>query len=151
MGLSENIKHIRAKRNLTLDDVAKFVGTTRQTIQKYESGVISNIPSDKIELMADLFNVSPAYLMGWESESGETDLVLAAIDLKRGTNMTDAEAMSEAERLALRHSAKNPATITDDGTQALDDAIFQMWKSLNLEEKKRAEDYLKLLIDAHKD
>jgi repressor LexA len=37
MGLKENIKKYRLACDLTLDDVAKVVGTTRQTIQKYES------------------------------------------------------------------------------------------------------------------
>jgi hypothetical protein len=37
---------------------------------KYENGVITNIPSDKIEDIANALHCSPVYLMGW-SESGE--------------------------------------------------------------------------------
>lgn len=62
-------QRIRAKRQalgLTLEDVSKIVGVTRQTIQKYESGIVSNIPSDKIELLAQALHTTPAYLMGWE-------------------------------------------------------------------------------------
>ena len=39
---------------------------SRQTIQRYESGVIGNIPYDKIEGIAKALNVTPGYLMGWE-------------------------------------------------------------------------------------
>ena len=66
MGLKENIKSKRIERKMTLEDLAKSVGVSRQTIQRYESGVIGNIPSDKIELIARALDTSPAYLMGWE-------------------------------------------------------------------------------------
>lgn len=71
MGLKENIKNKRIERKMTLEDLAKSVGVSRQTIQRYESGVIGNIPSDKIELIARALDTSPAYLMGWESTSDE--------------------------------------------------------------------------------
>ena len=32
---------------------------------KYENNIITNIPSDKIELIADYLSISPAYIMGW--------------------------------------------------------------------------------------
>lgn len=66
MGLKENIKSKRIERKMTLEDLAKSVGVSRQTIQRYESGVIGNIPYDKIELIARALDTSPAYLMGWE-------------------------------------------------------------------------------------
>lgn len=68
MELKDRIKNLRLEHDLTLDDVAKVVGVSRQTIQRYESGVISNIPSDKIELLAKALNTSPGALMGWESQ-----------------------------------------------------------------------------------
>ena len=66
MGLKENIKSKRIERKMTLEDLAKSVGVSRQTIQRYESGVIGNIPSDKIELIARALDTSPSYLIGWE-------------------------------------------------------------------------------------
>lgn len=72
MKLNENIKIKRQELNLTLEEVAKKMGTSRQTIQRYESGVISNIPSDKIELLSKALGTTPAKLMGWETPDGET-------------------------------------------------------------------------------
>lgn len=66
MAFKDRMKEKRLEHRLTLDDVARHVGTTRQTIQKYESGVITNIPSDKIELLAEALHTTPAYLMGWD-------------------------------------------------------------------------------------
>ena len=64
--IGERIKSKRTDLHLTLEDVAKKANVSRQTIQRYESGVISNIPSDKIELISEILNVSPSYLMGWD-------------------------------------------------------------------------------------
>jgi repressor LexA len=69
MAFKENLKNARLRAGMTLDEVAKAVGTTRQTVQKYESGVIPNVPSDKIEKMADVLDTTPAALMGWDVDS----------------------------------------------------------------------------------
>jgi transcriptional regulator with XRE-family HTH domain len=52
---------------MTLDDVGLLVGVGKQTIFKYEAGIISNIPHDKIELLARALSVTPAQLMGWDA------------------------------------------------------------------------------------
>lgn len=71
MELKDNIKKYRLLNSMTLEDVAEKVGVSRQTIQKYESGVISNIPSDKIEKIAKALKVSPGILMGWEQVAND--------------------------------------------------------------------------------
>lgn len=65
MARPERLKYERERKDYTLDQVAQFIGTSRQNIYKYESGIVTNIPSDKIELLANLYDVSPEYLMGW--------------------------------------------------------------------------------------
>lgn len=71
--LGDNIKFLRIKNNLTLEDLAQKVGVSRQTINRYENSIITNIPSEKIELIANAFNVSPAFLMGWKAHEGNDD------------------------------------------------------------------------------
>lgn len=68
MGLKENIKNKRILLNLTLEDVSKKLSISKPTLQRYESGVISNIPSDKIEKLAVILETTPSYLMGWEEK-----------------------------------------------------------------------------------
>ena len=65
--INEKIKEARARSGLTFEEVAARVGVSKQTIHKYETGIISNIPSDKIELLAKALGTSPSFLMGWES------------------------------------------------------------------------------------
>lgn len=64
--IGKRMRLARINKEKTLEDIAKAVGVSRQTIQRYESGVIGNIPSDKIEGIAKALNVTPGYLMGWE-------------------------------------------------------------------------------------
>ena len=65
MQIGERIKSVRLQQALTLEDLSKKVGVSRQTLSRYETGIISNIPSDNIEKLAKALNTSPAHLMGW--------------------------------------------------------------------------------------
>ena len=73
MAKGERIKALREQFGFTQDELAEKLGTTKQTIYKYETGVITNIPSDKIEEMAALFGVTPSYLMGWDTQDQSSE------------------------------------------------------------------------------
>lgn len=66
--IGDRVKYKRIKLKMTQEDVANIVKVSKQTIQKYENNIITNIPSDRIELLAKALNCSPGYLMGWEEE-----------------------------------------------------------------------------------
>ena len=67
--ISEKIKTLRKEKRMTLEALADAVGTSKQTIHRYESGAISNIPRDRIEALARALDTSPAELVGWEQRS----------------------------------------------------------------------------------
>ena len=50
--LGERIKIARIQKGLSQDDIAKAIGSTRQAIYKYEAGIVTNIPMDKLEMIA---------------------------------------------------------------------------------------------------
>jgi transcriptional regulator with XRE-family HTH domain len=66
MDFKGKIKSRRLQLGLTLEDVAKAVGVSAPTIQRYESGEIKNVGKDKIKALADALQVTPTFLMGWE-------------------------------------------------------------------------------------
>ena len=70
----ERIREMRIKNKLTLDDVAKKLEVNRQAIYKYEHGVVTNIPLENLEKMAELFGCTPGYLSGWENKKPSMDL-----------------------------------------------------------------------------
>lgn len=71
MTVGERIKKIRNKIGMSQVDFADKINVSKQTLYKYENNIITNIPSDKIEAAAQLGNVTPSYLMGWEPISDE--------------------------------------------------------------------------------
>ena len=65
MTIGERIKTLRTEKGMTQTELAELLQTTKQNIFKYENGIVTNIPSDKIEKMAEIFGIEPATLMGW--------------------------------------------------------------------------------------
>lgn len=66
MNIGSNIKRIRKSQNLTLEQVAKAIGTTRQTISRYENNNINNIPMDKIKKLAAALNTTQMEILGMQ-------------------------------------------------------------------------------------
>ena len=46
------IKRFREKNGLTMEEVGKSIGLTKQAIYKYENDIVTNIPYDKIIIAA---------------------------------------------------------------------------------------------------
>lgn len=65
------IRREREKAGISQTDFAKMIKVTKQTLYKYEQGIITNIPSDKIEEIANALGVSPSYIMGWKDTTEE--------------------------------------------------------------------------------
>lgn len=79
MNIGQRIKNMRLKNNLTQDELALRINTTKQTIHKYENGIITNIPSSKIEAIANILNTTPDYLMGWSDEENNNSFDVFSI------------------------------------------------------------------------
>lgn len=94
--LGAKIRARRLSQEMTQAELGDIVGVSKVTIHKYETGAISNIPSDRLELLATALKVSPAYLMGWE-EVDETEANQAPIILAR-----DMKGLSEGQINIIR-------------------------------------------------
>lgn len=66
------IKERRNDLNMSYQELANKTGLSKSTLQRYETGSIKNMPIDKLEIIANALDISPAYLMGWEDEKKET-------------------------------------------------------------------------------
>jgi len=84
MEMQEIIRIRRQELHLTLEEVARRVGVSRTTVQRWEKGVLQNPGRDKIAALAAALQVSPEYLLGWTEDPGlqmEQDLASATADL----------------------------------------------------------------------
>ena len=57
------LRDLREDHDMTLQDVAKILGTTLQYYQKYESRV-RPIPVERLEILADFYGTSTDYILG---------------------------------------------------------------------------------------
>ena len=65
MTTGEKIRTARAKKGYTLEELASIVGTSKQNIYKYETGIITNIPLSKVQAIAKALGVDPGWLAGF--------------------------------------------------------------------------------------
>ena len=65
--VGDRIKEQRELNGLSQVELAEKIDVSKQTLYKYENNIITNIPSNKIECVAKVFGVSPAFLMGWDN------------------------------------------------------------------------------------
>jgi transcriptional regulator with XRE-family HTH domain len=72
--MAETIRMLRMQRGITQEELGNILGVQKSAIRKYESGMVENIPRSSIKKMADFFNVSPSYLMGWDEETPAPEL-----------------------------------------------------------------------------
>lgn len=68
MTIGENIREKRKHKKMTLEELSRFAGVSRQTLSRYENNIIA-VPNDRIELIASALETSPAVLMGWDTET----------------------------------------------------------------------------------
>lgn len=74
MTMAETIRMLRMQRGITQEELGKILGVQKSAVRKYESGMVENIPRSSIKKMADYFNVSPSFLMGWDEETPAPEL-----------------------------------------------------------------------------
>ena len=74
MTIGERIKKRRTSLGISQVSLADKVSISKQSLYKYENGIITNIPSDKISQIADALGTTPSYLMGWDKEDDDATI-----------------------------------------------------------------------------
>lgn len=67
MNTNELLKYKRKELDLTMKQVAEFVGVSEATVSRWESGNIANMGRDKIALLAQILKLSPGTIAGYET------------------------------------------------------------------------------------
>lgn len=123
MTIGERIKEIRNRLNMSQVAFADKINVSKQTLYKYENNIITNIPSGKIEAAAKLGNVSPAYLMGWDDNNTDNQLVNKPLLNKR-------DERDIAKRLnAMLYDLENQQDALMFNGEALDDTTKELLKA----------------------
>ena len=109
MTIGKRIKELRQKLGYAQTELANRIGISKQNLYKYENDIITNIPADKIELLAVVLKTTPAYLTGWEErfpppkETSDTTTFRIIGDIAAGYDIT-AEENWDGEEIEIPNS-----------------------------------------------
>ncbi len=74
MNMGERIKQLRIENGLTQEELGKYIGVQKSAIRKYEKGEVKNMKRSSIQILSNLFKVSPSYLMCIEDNEKSSSL-----------------------------------------------------------------------------
>lgn len=145
MTKGERLKSLRISNNYTLEEIGKKINVARQTYFKYENNIITNIPTDKIELLAKIYGVSAAYIMGWDINENNMENNEEAIFIEKFRKLShddqmllldNMDSLSDSLRLtSLEKKRINKCRqLSSDDVEDIDEIIdFKLDKALRKE------------------
>lgn len=87
MTVGDRIRQVRIEKDITQQELADCAGVSKQAVYKYENNIVTNIPMDKLSLIAFKLGVTPCFLMGWEDNNSVPevpDTIKAALQQEDG-------------------------------------------------------------------
>jgi transcriptional regulator with XRE-family HTH domain len=102
MTIGERIRETRTAKGLTQEQLAEQVHVTKQAVYKYETGIVTNIPLDKLESIAACLGVAPGYLAGWQGSpaGAELDALIQDEPIAAYQNLKDQLTQADKEDIA---------------------------------------------------
>lgn len=97
MTIGERIKERRELLNLTLEQVGAFVGVSKATVQRYETGEI-DIKRTAAMKLAIILKTTPAYIVGWTDDPNINQMDETHFNF----SLTDKEILHFRNRLKIR-------------------------------------------------
>ena len=65
----QRIRELRRSRGMTQQELGDLLGVKNAAIHKYEKGLVVNLKRETVAKMAEIFGVTPAYIMGFSAET----------------------------------------------------------------------------------
>ena len=121
----------REQLGLTQEDIASYVGVSKASVCRWESGYIANMRRDKIQKLADILNVSPLELLKEDADLTSVNLSAskpehisaqylsgnAKIMVSIFSGLTDTqqgELIGRAKVMAEQNAAEQAACVADE-------------------------------------
>lgn len=106
------IKSLRLTKGMTQEELGQALGVKKSAIQKYESGMVENLKRSTIAKMAEIFDVTPAYIMGWGKERDTYNAKLSESEL---THIEKYRQLDERGRTAVDDTLNREFSYIGDG------------------------------------
>lgn len=98
--IGKNIKSYREKLNLSQEEIAEFLGVSRELISYYENGR-REVQLEKLEKLADLFGIELINLLEEDLSIMKTDIAFAF--RSDGLEQRDLEHISNFHRIIMNY------------------------------------------------
>lgn len=108
--MNDKIKELRKRKNITLLEMADFLGVKESTAQRYESGSIKSMRYETICKLAELFDCDPGYIMGWKDTPGTFNVTITNSSVVNGNH---------ASSLILQTGVEESREMTDQAAELL--------------------------------
>lgn len=74
--MGDRIRKLRRDANMTQEELAKRIGVQYQAVNKYEKGLVTNIPIERLEKIAFALNTTVRYIRyGTSDEWNESEII----------------------------------------------------------------------------
>ncbi len=87
MNIGSRIKQLRLEKGYTQEELGIRIGVKKAAIQKYESGLVVNIKKDRLKMLAEALDSTPAYIMGWNESLDLQSIKNDLVKIEKGTKI----------------------------------------------------------------
>lgn len=114
MTVGKRIKQRRKELRLSADELAEKLHRNRATIYRYENSNIERIPAEIIKPLAEILQVSPEYLMGWNEEDEKNGIDKLIKDIEKDNNIKIHDVIQCKNTIPILNCTKDGKFISDE-------------------------------------
>lgn len=114
------LKELRTNKKMSQKELADYLGMKRENISNYERGTVTNVSSDTLNRLSDLFNTSVDYLLG---RIDDPDPLAPALRDFEGVELDD-----ENENELIAAFRLESEDMTDEEKKKFNDSLKGMMK-----------------------
>ena len=139
----ERIRSLRKNLGLTQAELAKILGIKDSAVAKYEKGRVTNLKRSTIQKMAELFDVSPSYIMGLEESDKQNKLDTYLVTDTSGSMAPYTGNLSDF----VKNRVPNVSLVAIPNN---DVEFIEKFKTMNEDGKKEVKNYTDYIYDKYK-
>lgn len=106
------LKARRKELNMTLEEVGDYVGVSKATVQRWESGNISNMRRDKIKKLSEILQISSDTLLSFSEENENNETVKE--DIKKQTDIYEKKDDRDCFEVKIEDDSMAPRIVCGD-------------------------------------
>ncbi|WP_277287671.1 helix-turn-helix domain-containing protein [Veillonella montpellierensis] len=134
--IHERIKRLRKEHQLSVEDIIVKLGISRATYYRYENQDVEKLPITILKPLANIFNTTPEYLMGWSSDQSTKKNSNAHTSTNMPINSKDERDIQKRLQSILDDLNSDAALSFYNGDQEMDDETKELLK-VSLEQSIR--------------